>query len=247
MPFSATHVATVAETAVNRIIVANAFADLFVAGQEIGIGTSLGTSNIVADRTITAINVYDASNKEIVFSGTSTNIAIGNIVFTTRQKTGKTDNIGQGTGRAIGTNGKTSVRYRGIEDPFGNVWEWVDNLNINNNQGYSDVQGRLALYNDTDVGTNYTALSALFPNTNNYMVTPLIDTVTKTSCFPSTVGGASNQYFCDYYFQNTGLRASFVGGGWNNGSNGGLWFWGFNGASSYADISVGSRLLEIPL
>ena len=121
MPYSASHVATVAETSVNRIILANANADSFVIGQEIGIGTALGTSNVAADRTITSIDVYDASNKAISFSGATVNIAIGNIAFTTRQKTGKTDAIGQGTGRATGTNGKTSIRYRGVEDFSGYV------------------------------------------------------------------------------------------------------------------------------
>jgi len=246
MPYSATHVSILNESAVNRIVIANAFAALFVVGQEISIGTSLGANGVAADRTVSSIDVYDASNKSIVFGGAAVNIAIGNIVWTSRQKTGKTDSIGQGTGRATGTDGKTSIRYRGIEDPFGNVYEWVDNLNINSNQGYSDVQGRITTYGDADVGTLYSAFSAVFPNSNNYMATPLIDTVTGLSCLPATVGGASTQYFCDYYYQNTGLRASLVGGSWLNGSLAGLWSWYLVNGSSGTDFNIGSRLLEIP-
>jgi hypothetical protein len=247
MPYYATHVATVAESSVNRIIIANAFADLFVVGQEISIGTSLGANGVAADRTVSAIDVYDASNNAITFGGVAVNIALGNIVWSSRQKNGKTDVIGQGTGRATGTDGKTSIRYRGVENPFGNVWEWVDNLNIRNNQGYSDTLGRIASYSDTDFGTLYSAMSAAFPVTNNYMVTPLIDTVTGLSCLPATVGGASGQYFCDYYYQNTGDRAAFVGGGWASGSGAGLWSWALTYAASGADIDIGARFLEIPL
>jgi len=106
MPYVSTHDATVAETSVNRIIIANAYADLYVAGQEISIGTSEGNNSIAADRTVTSIDVYDASNKAISFDGAAVNIAIGNNVWSSRQKNGKCDSIGQGTGRAAGTTGK---------------------------------------------------------------------------------------------------------------------------------------------
>lgn len=245
MPYSSTHDAVVAESAVNRIIIANAFADLYVVGQEISIGTSEGNNSIAADRTVTSIDVYDGSNKVISFDGAAVNIAIGNNVWSSRQKNGKCDSIGQGTGRAAGTNGKTSVIYRGIENLWGNIWEWVDNLNIRNNQGYTDIEGRIASYSDTDFGTVYSAMSATFPATNNYMVTPLIDPVSGLSCLPATVGGGSSSYYCDYYYQNTGDRAARVGGYLSNGSVDGPWYWYLYAAASGTDWDIGARLLEI--
>lgn len=247
MPYSATHVATVAESAVNRIIIANAFADVFVIGQEISIGTSLGLNGIVADRTISAIAVYDASNKAITFSGAAVNIAIGNIVWTSRQKNGKTDAIGQGTGRATGTDGTTAIRYRGIENPWGNVWEWVDNLNIRNNLGYSDIEGRINLYSDTDFGTNYTPFAAAFPAANGYMKRPMFDENIGVGCLPSDASGSSSaQYFCDYYYQAAGDLAAFVGGFWNNGASDGLWYWSLDVSAADASVGIGARLLEVP-
>ena len=77
--YSATHVATVAEDAVNRIIVANAHADLYRVGQAISVGTSLGGNQIFYGRTITAIDVYDASNKAISFDGATVNIAVNEL------------------------------------------------------------------------------------------------------------------------------------------------------------------------
>ena len=246
IPYSASHDTTVAETAVNRIIIANAFADLYMVGQEISIGTSEGNNSIAADRTVTSVDVYDASNKAITFNGAAVNIAIGNNVWSSRQKNGKCDALGQGTGRATGTNGKTAVIYRGVENLWGNIWEWVDNLNIRNNQGYTDIEGRIASYNDTDFGTVYSAMSAAFPAADGYMVTPLIDPVSGLSCLPATVGGGSSSYYCDYYYQNTGDRAAFVGGLLYYGSSGGPWFWLLNSAASDAGWYIGARLLEIP-
>lgn len=246
MPYSVSHTATLSETGVNRVVLANAYADLFVVGQEISIGTATGNISVAADRTVTSIDAVDGSSKALAFDGDPVTTAVGNVVWTSRQKNGKTDTIAQGSGRATGVNGKTAIRYRGIESPFGNVWEWVDNLNIRNNQGYSLVTGALSGYNDTDFGTEYSALSGVFPASNNYMTTPLIDPVSGLSCFPSAVGGGSSQYFCDYYYQSAGDRAAYVGGNWYNGSFDGLWYWYLYYAASDTNVVIGARLLEIP-
>ena len=246
LPYADAHVATVAETSVNRIILANAHADLFVVGQECSCGTARGNTSIFADRTITAIEVYDASNKAITVDGAAFTTVVGRILWSSRQKTGKTDAIGSGTGRAIGTDGKTSVRYRGIEDPYGNVWEWVDNLNIRNNRGYSDPLGRIDLYSDTDFGTNYVAHKANFPATNNYVKRVMLDETIGVSCLPEDVsGGSSSTYFADYYYQAAGDRAACVGGGWDSGAIVGPWSWYLSSAASSADIRIGARLMEI--
>ena len=47
-------------------------------------------------------------------------------------RTGSCDSVPNLTGRPSGTDGKTGVVYRGIEDFWGNVWEWVDGVNWNN-------------------------------------------------------------------------------------------------------------------
>src|SRR4030042_857774 len=59
--WNAVHTATVNENAVNRVIVANAVAALYFAGQTVGLGTSLGGEQVFTDRVIQSIDVYDAS------------------------------------------------------------------------------------------------------------------------------------------------------------------------------------------
>ena len=40
------------------------------------------------------------------------------------------------TGRAYGTDGATAVQYRHIENPWGNVFDWVDGVNFNGSTVY---------------------------------------------------------------------------------------------------------------
>ncbi|HEY8542685.1 MAG TPA: BppU family phage baseplate upper protein, partial [Pseudothermotoga sp.] len=46
--------------------------------------------------------------------------------------TGATSNLGNASGMADGTNGLVSISYRGEENFWGNIWTWVDGLNIYN-------------------------------------------------------------------------------------------------------------------
>ena len=59
---------------------------------------------------------------------------------------------------------------------------------------------------------------------------------------PIVVGGASNQYFCDYYWKNTGLRVVYVGGNLGNGAYDGLVYWYCNNAVGAADWDIAARL-----
>ena len=128
--------AVLAETAVNRFVTTTAIAANFNVGNVVNIGTSLGGNNVASMRVITAINALDASNSEIVFDGAAVNIAIGNIIVMVAQKTGQTINLQKPSGKLSGISGRTSFKWRGIEDPFGNLYEWVDGVLINDNKGY---------------------------------------------------------------------------------------------------------------
>ena len=46
--------------------------------------------------------------------------------------TGATSFLGNKSGRATGTDGLVSISYRGIENFWGNIWKWVDGINIQN-------------------------------------------------------------------------------------------------------------------
>ena len=58
-------------------------------------------------------------------------IGPGIVNDTAAHKTGETDAMVYHTGRA-NSGDNSAVQYRGIENPWGNVWEWVDGINFNN-------------------------------------------------------------------------------------------------------------------
>ena len=161
--------------------------------------------------------------------------------------TGSCNNVANLTGRPAGTDGKTDVVYRGIEDFWGNVWEWVDGVNWNGGTYY--VCNNPANYAD-DTATNYTALSYK-GNTgwsSSYITTEGLDTGNNSHVMlPSAAGsGSESTYYCDTCWSSTGWKMFLHGGNWNDGSHCGLFTASLINASSLSDTSIGSRLLYIP-
>lgn len=161
--------------------------------------------------------------------------------------TGSCNNVANLTGRPAGTDGKTGVVYRGIEDFWGNVWEWVDGVNWNGGTYY--VCNNPANYAD-DTATNYTALSYK-GNTSwssSYITTEGLDTGNNSHVMlPSAAGsGSESTYYCDACWSSTGWRVFQRGGSWHNGSPCGLFTAYWNYTSSYSYTNIGSRLLYIP-
>lgn len=243
--YVATHVATVAENGVNRIIIANAFAAGYAVGQGMGIGTSLGGNQVAINRTITAIDDYDVNNKAIVFDGAAVNVALNNIVYNSGYKNGKTDTVVASSGSyASNSSGKHSFKYRGIESLWGNVWQFVDGLNI------TDLQGWVAK-NPADYASNvfafpYEQLGYINGDTNGYFKTAGYDANYPFASLPTSID-AAHKYYKDYYYKDAGQRIALLGGRWFDGSYAGFSFWRLINSFAYAYVSIGGRLLKTPL
>ena len=235
--------AVLAETAVNRFVTTTAIAANFNVGNVVNIGTSLGGNNVASMRVITAINALDASNSEIVFDGAAVNIAIGNIIVMVAQKTGQTINLQKPSGKLSGISGRTSFKWRGIEDPFGNLYEWVDGVLINDNKGY--ICNKPSLF-ASSLTADYKPLSYTNANTNGYPFEMGYDENYPEAQFPIAVGAGSSTGYADYYYQNTGLRGASFGGYATNGAGAGLSFWDLRNSPSSAYWFLGGRLLFKP-
>lgn len=136
---------------------------------------------------------------------------------------GYTNDIGNNTyikPVTIGTGETLSVpRWRGIENPFGDIWTNVDGIIINsssvikNGIKYSEVYttDNPALYSDT----NYQAMEKVGEEYNSeegwIKDWVLGDTA---EIIPATLGGDAKMFKCDYHYYNpdTGLRALILGG-----------------------------------
>lgn len=235
--------AVLAETAVNRFVTTTAIAANFNVGNVVNIGTSLGGNNVASMRVITAINALDASNSEIVFDGAAVNIAIGNIIVMVAQKTGQTISLQKPSGKLSGISGRTSFKWRGIEDPFGNLYEWVDGVLINDNKGY--ICNKPSLF-ASSLTADYKPLSYTNANTNGYPFEMGYDENYPEAQFPIAVGAGSSTGYADYYYQNTGLRGALFGGDATGGAGAGLSCWLLGYSPSVAYWFLGGRLLFKP-
>jgi hypothetical protein len=248
MYYDASCVATVAESSVNRIVVANAKSTGFVAGYRMGIGTSLGGHQIAKYRLVTSVDVYDASNKAISFDGAAVNVALGNIAYVMPSNTGGADALGIHTGRAAGTDGKTEVSFFGIQGMWGNFWQFIDGWNMDTSY-YPWVNDNPATYEDAKFASPYKRVEAVIPSAaDGYVRRFGFDPANPWSMMTGEVGGASSGPVGDYFYRSAtpSERVLLVGGHWVSGSVDGPWYWAVNSASSTASWSCGARLLYKP-
>lgn len=154
---------------------------------------------------------------------------------------GGTDSMTYHTGRASGTDGRTAVQYRWIENLWGNVMQLVDGFNANGTTAYYCTDP--SKYAD-DTATGYTNIGSL-PTSG--WITGLA--VTENGLLiPKYNGGSDTTYVPDYVY------ASFVdqwyvlsvGGYWYDSTTAGLLCFRANDTSSNENSGTSARLMCEP-
>lgn len=167
--------------------------------------------------------------------------------------TGQTSSLGNSTGQADGTAGQVSVTYRGVENPWGNIWKHVYGVNI---WGNGSMKGGVP-YICTDF--NF----AESKNSGNYESAGF--TVTNAGGYISAMGYGDEEYdwlfmaseclgnssvpVGDYHWvtQNlNGYRIALLGGLWNSGSYAGGFDWSLDGSVGHRTRRIGGRLVYVP-
>lgn len=152
---------------------------------------------------------------------------------------GVTDSMTYHTGRVSGTDGRTAVQYRWLENLWGNVCQWVDGFNANGPTAYYCTDP--SKYAD-DTATGYTNIGKL---PSDGYIKDL--TVTDNGLLiPKTSGGSETTYVPDYVYLSGGWRVLCVGGLWSDGSNAGLLYFDASDTSSGSYSSISARLLCEP-
>ena len=161
---------------------------------------------------------------------------------------GGTDELGMNSGCLV-NDGAHSMIYRGIEDIFGNVAEFIDGINIKDYQAYINYDFR-TYWSDTFDG-DYKPLGYVNANGDGFITkigydsnNPLIGLPTAvTSDITDTDYNASIK---DGYISNSGERILVAGGAFNDGvDRSGLWLSDSSlGSNNYNGGSVGSRLVR---
>jgi len=123
----------------------------------------------------------------------------------------------------------------GIENPFGDIWEFVDGWNIY--YGVNYICSDPADFAD-DTTTGYSLFGSTNPTSSGWqnLMQP------NVALLPASVGASDATKFCDYYYYASGWRVALVGGDANDSSRAGLAFLAAFTSSSNTASAIGGRL-----
>ncbi|SPL81318.1 putative tail fiber protein [Yersinia phage fEV-1] len=128
--------------------------------------------------------------------------------------------IGNGSGGINTADGAPWVSYRGIENIWGNCWQFVDGWNVNNYQSY--VSNNEAVYAD-DTSAGYTAIGDTVPAGITNTAIKNWQYIENAFIVRQVGGGASTSAFVtDHFWSATGWRVAHVGGDAETALRGGL-------------------------
>ena len=146
-------------------------------------------------------------------------------------------------------------RYRGIENPFGHIWQWTEGINVRispNTEDGGDGLSKVFVCSDpsqfSDTGYEGYQYVGNEARTESYVKEVIFGE--GGEIMPSVVGGGSTTYFCDYHYTNIptseALRGVLFGGYASNGAAAGFGYADSADAPSYTSAHFGSRLCFIP-
>jgi hypothetical protein len=146
------------------------------------------------------------------------------------------------TGAGVNAKPGTSfMSYRGVENWYGNCWNWADGINVNvGTNGNVHVTNNRADFAD-NTSTNMTLVSTTAPTTSGFV--SAIAAIDYYFLASSVSGGSSTTYLTDQWFGSASSnRVVLVGGGAGNAAAAGGFFVFANFVSSDAARNVGARL-----
>lgn len=154
-------------------------------------------------------------------------------------------------GAVTGAGQEDFMSYRGIENFYGNVWEFRDGWTIDGDGSVNS--GAVTMYatnNEADFAdsgsTNMTEVYRdTSPHASGAYMSGLANISTGFIGHGSKMGGTSNTYVGDYYWQyynnGNGWRVPRVGAGADRGGLAGAFTLGVDTASANSLVDVGSR------
>ena len=140
------------------------------------------------------------------------------------------------------TDGKHQVKCLGIEDFWGNIYEWIDGL-VTDSSNPINILTNTDNFQDNGKGAGYmTTSSGMSSGNGGYMKEPQGSTETGFTFKAS--GGSSTTYFTDYASLSGGYVASF-GGLWFDGADAGAFRLRVYYSASDSSAYVSARLMYL--
>ena len=149
------------------------------------------------------------------------------------QSTGATNTAGM----CYGSTSPTSrIKLFGLEDFWGNVWEWIDGLFCDSSR---NIKTAFQGFNDT--GNGYTSRGqGATSDITGYMSKP--QGTSEAGFIAKEVSGSSTTYFADYAYLSAGYLPVF-GGSWSNGAEEGAFYLYVSHSASDSYSGIGARLM----
>lgn len=179
--------------------------------------------------------------------------------------TGSTSALGNGTGRAERTttyeggipkeytvDGKTSVTYRGLENPWGNIWKLVYGVNIWGNGKMDGGQPYICKdfnYSESKNTDNYIGAGFTVTNKGGYISAMAYSPTCDWLFMASECLGNSSLPVGDYNWVTenlNGYRIARLGGHWDSGGSAGAFGWRLADGVGYRSRIIGGRLVYVP-
>lgn len=162
--------------------------------------------------------------------------------------TGYTANLGNATGSVNNPDGWNIVTYRGEENFFGNIWKWIDGINIYN-YGVGSVHIADHSFADGSVD-HYKDAGITICGANGYVSAFGYNEDFDWLFIASECSGSSALPVGDYFYQNKVVEywtVAILGGSWwDGGAIAGGFYWAVTYAASDRNRNVGGRLLYVP-
>ena len=190
----------------------------------------------------------------------------GNTAYNCSSLTGSTADLGNGTGQATSTvneiggtqtayteNGKVSVTYRGVENPWGNISKHINGINIWGDGSMCGGQPYIAddfNFSESKKTDNYKPVGFTLSNANGFIKAMGYGSEEYDWLFmPSEIGGTSALPVGDYIYVASnlnGYRIAQLGGGCRSGDYAGSFYQIANGTVGGRSRGAGGRLVYIP-
>ena len=142
-----------------------------------------------------------------------------------------------------------AVAYRGIENLWGNMGEWVDGINIKAARmpWIADHNFASATFASPYVDTGFTMPTMTSATFIGDIANAATNIMWDWTFFPSASGGSTSTKLCDYgYSQETNSQLYYEGGWWQGSAGNGLFRYQATGSSTTYSRLMAGRLMFIP-
>ena len=190
---------------------------------------------------------------------------LDNSAYNCSSLTGSTAALGDTTGQATQTintkgdvsttettSGKVSITYRGLENPWGNIWKVMEGINIYGNGNMSAGQPFICddfNFADSKNNDNYIGAGFTITNANGFVSAMGYSSNCDWLFIASECLGNSSLPVGDYTFvlQNlNGYRIAQLGGRWDDGSSVGAFYLNSYSGNNVRNRALSGRLLYVP-